>query len=64
MGKIVSGKMGEEIAAIPMDDKTIVGYIVVQAEDYDDAVTMTKGFPGFELGGSIEIREVNAIIPR
>ncbi len=63
-GKIVSGGNGDVITDIPMDDKTIVGYFVVEAENYDEAIAMTKGFPGFELGGSIEIREVNEMVPR
>jgi hypothetical protein len=63
-GKIVSGNTGEVVSDISMDDKTLVGYFVIDAESFDEAVAMTKGFPGFELGGSIEVREVNQMIPR
>ncbi len=36
----------------------ISGYIVVRAEDIDEAVAMAKGNPIFKIGGNIEIREV------
>lgn len=37
----------------------ISGYVVVKAENIDEAVEMAKGNPIFEqVGGSIEVREV------
>ncbi len=36
----------------------IVGYVIVKAEDIDEAVEMTKSNPIFKIGGNIEVREV------
>jgi hypothetical protein len=36
----------------------ISGYIVVKAENIDEAVEMAKGNPVFKIGGNIEVREV------
>jgi hypothetical protein len=36
----------------------ISGYIVVKAENIDEAVEMAKGNPIFEIGGNIEVREI------
>lgn len=63
-GKVLTGIDGKTINDVTLNDKTIVGYFVVDAEDYEEAVDMTKGFPGFEIGGSIEIREINEMIQK
>ncbi|RBL90253.1 YciI family protein [Chitinophaga flava] len=36
----------------------IVGYVVVKAEDIDEAVAMAKENPIFKIGGSVEVREI------
>lgn len=36
----------------------LVGYIRVRAESLDDARKLVEGNPGFEAGGTIEIREL------
>ncbi len=36
----------------------IVGYVIVKAEDIDDAIEMAKANPIFKIGGNIEVREV------
>jgi len=36
----------------------ISGYIVVRAENIDEAVEMAKGNPIFKIGGNIEVREI------
>ncbi|MCL1673713.1 transcription initiation protein [Elizabethkingia ursingii] len=38
----------------------ISGYIVVRAENIEEAVEMAKGNPIFKIGGNIEVREVLA----
>ncbi|OPB94598.1 YciI family protein [Elizabethkingia ursingii] len=38
----------------------ISGYIVVRAQNIEEAVEMAKGNPIFKIGGSIEVREVLA----
>jgi len=36
----------------------ISGYIVVKAENIDEAIEMSKGNPIFKIGGNIEVREL------
>ncbi|WP_212004819.1 YciI family protein [Chitinophaga sp. HK235] len=36
----------------------IVGYVIVKAEDIDEAVAMAKENPIFKIGGSVEVREI------
>jgi hypothetical protein len=36
----------------------IGGYYVIQAKDMDAAIEVAKDFPDFDLGGTVEIREV------
>jgi hypothetical protein len=37
------------------------GYMVINAADYKEAVKLVKSCPIFEIGGSIEIREIQAM---
>ena len=41
--------------------KAIGGYSFVRAESYDDAVEIAKGCPIHFVGGSVEVREIDAI---
>ncbi len=42
-----------------LEGKEIVGgYYIIKVKDYDAAVEIAKGFPEFDLGGTVEIREV------
>jgi len=36
----------------------IVGYVIVKAENIDEAVEMAKSNPIFKIGGNIEVREI------
>jgi len=36
----------------------IVGYVIIKAENIDEAVEMAKSNPIFKIGGNIEVREV------
>jgi hypothetical protein len=36
----------------------VVGYSVIRATDFDQAVALTNGHPIFDVGGQIEIRPV------
>ena len=36
----------------------VAGYFVVNAKNLDEAVEMAKECPDYELGGSVEVREV------
>lgn len=36
----------------------IGGYYVISASDYDDAVEVAQDYPDYDLGGTVEIREI------
>jgi hypothetical protein len=57
-GKIISGKNGENVSNVEFSSLLIGGYIVIEAEDYDSAVSKLTACPIFENGGSVEVREV------
>ncbi|WP_421876103.1 YciI family protein [Marinoscillum sp.] len=61
-GKVVS-KDGEIITDGPYaEGKEIVGgYVLVEANDLDHAVSLSKGCPIFEFGGIVEVREAMAM---
>lgn len=41
------------------DLKEIIGgYYIIQASDYDGAIAITQDYPDFDLGGTVEVREV------
>lgn len=42
---------------VPESKYAIGGYIFVKAGSLDDAVTIAKGCPTFELAGNVEVRE-------
>lgn len=45
-----------------IDSKELVGgYFIVKAKDMDHAISMTDGFPNYDLGGQVEVREVMII---
>lgn len=52
-----SEKRGEETG-----DYSVTGYLILDAKDIDDAVSLTKGCPIFEFGGSIEVRPLDTEI--
>lgn len=61
-GKVVS-KNGEIITDGPFTEgKEIVGgYVLVEANDLDHAVEISKDCPIFEFGGTVEVREAVAM---
>ena len=41
------------------ESKEIVGgYYIIQATDYDEAIKVAQDFPDYDLGGTVEVREV------
>ncbi|MEM7575551.1 MAG: YciI family protein [Bacteroidota bacterium] len=36
----------------------IGGYVLIRADNYDEAVDLSAGCPTFRLGGKVEVREV------
>jgi hypothetical protein len=60
--KTVSGKSQVVTDGPFAESKEIIGgYFIVKTKDIDSAVAITKGFPDYELGGSVEVREVQVM---
>ena len=58
-GKVVAGKQKKITDGPFAEGKEIVGgYFLIKADNLEDAVEMSKGCPGFENDGSVEIREI------
>lgn len=41
-----------------LSEETVGGYFVIEAKDYQEAVSLSEACPIFEHGGSLEIREI------
>jgi len=62
-GKLVTGKNGKSITDGPYTEgkEVVGGYFVVNANDYDDALALTKDYPDYDFGGQIQVRQVMKI---
>lgn len=58
--KILSQKNGKVVVDGPFaESKEVVGgYLIINAENLDDAVEISRDFPDFGIGGKVEVREV------
>lgn len=57
--KRLSGKGGHVTDGPFAEAKELVGgYFVVKARDWDEAVTISKDYPDFNHGGTVEVREI------
>ena len=41
--------------------ETLGGYSIIKADNLDEATEIAKGCPGLQNGGSVEVREINAM---
>lgn len=59
-GKLVTGTNGKSVTDGPYTEgKEIVGgFFIINAKDMDDAISLTKDYPGYEHGGTIQVRQV------
>ncbi len=57
-GKTISGKNGRIVADGPFAEskEAIGGYLLLQVDNFDEALALAKSCPGLDYGGSIEIR--------
>lgn len=62
-GKLVKGAKGKTVTDGPYTEgkEVVGGYIIVNAKDYDEAVSFTADYPDYEHGGSIQVRQVMKI---
>ncbi|HTQ29550.1 MAG TPA: YciI family protein [Puia sp.] len=58
-GKVVYGKKIKITDGPYAEGKEMIGgYFLIKAGSLDEAVEMSKGCPGFEYDGSVEVREI------
>ena len=59
-GKLVSGQGGKTVTDGPFTEgkEVVGGFFIVNAKDMQDAVEMAKDCPSYELGGSVQVRQV------
>lgn len=58
-GKLVKGKLSNVTDGPYTEGKEVVGgYFVVNADSYNDAITLCEDYPDFGAGGSIQVRQV------
>ena len=62
-GKLVTGTNGKSVTDGPYTEgkELVGGYFIVNAENYDDAIALTKDYPDYEHGGKIQVRQVMKI---
>lgn len=57
--KRISGSDRTVTDRISVEAKEIIGgYYIVKAKDFDDALKIAEDYPDFDLGGTVEIREL------
>jgi hypothetical protein len=58
-GKIITGNSKNVVDGPFVEGKEVVGgFFIVNAADYDDAIALCEGYPDYELGGTIQVRQV------
>ena len=62
-GKLVSGKGGKTITDGPYTEgkEVVGGFFIVNAKDMVEAVTIAQECPDYELGASVQVRQVMKI---
>ena len=56
-GKIVVAGGVSDINTIPVE-KRISGYFLIEAENYEEAISIAKTCPHIKYGGKLEVREI------
>ena len=59
-GKFVSGAGGKTVTDGPFTEgkEVVGGYFIVNAKDYEDAISLCGGYPDYEIGGKVQVRQV------
>lgn len=59
-GKLVSGKNGKTVTDGPFTEgkEVVGGFFIIKAKDLDEAVTIAKDSPDFDLHGTVQVRQV------
>lgn len=56
-------RLEETLSHCPLSEtkETIVGYVVVNARDIEEAIEISRDCPVFETGGNIEVRQLRRL---
>ena len=58
-GKLVSGKNRSVSDGPYTEGKEVVGgFFLINADNFDEAVKISRDYPSFEYGGSVQVRQV------
>ncbi len=59
-GKVIRGPAGGTLSDGPFAEakEVVGGYMLIAADNLEQAATIAKGCPGFSYGGSMEVRPV------
>jgi len=62
-GKVLSGVKGTVVTDGPFVEgkEEVGGYLIVSANDFDEAVALAKGCPIFDNNGTVEVRPIEHI---
>jgi hypothetical protein len=65
-GKVMRGKGQVRVTDGPYSEtkEVLGGYFLIEAPNYNAAVELARDCPGLEYGGTIEVREVDPMVPR
>jgi hypothetical protein len=62
-GKVLAGKQKKITDGPFAESKEILGgYFQIKADSYEEAVEISKDYPGFENDGSVEVREIMEMV--
>lgn len=58
--KVLRGPRGAKVTDGPFAEakEVVAGYMLIAAKSFDEAVTISKDCPGFDVGGTVEVRQV------
>ena len=59
-GKLVSGTGGKTVTDGPYTEgkEVVGGFFIINAKDMDDAVNIARDSPSYEVGGTVQVRQV------
>lgn len=62
-GKLITGKNGKSVTDGPYTEgkELVGGFFIVNAKDINEAVKLCDDYPDYELGGSVQVRQVMKI---
>ncbi len=59
-GKIIMGKSGKTVTDGPYTEgkEVVGGFFIIKAKDMNEAVAISKDYPDFDAGGTVQVRQV------